>query len=257
MREKGYNEFLTRREIASNKKEITENEKTYKDNIEAYKEYLEKIAFLVKTLSVPNNSISSSVIVRNLVDAGTFSQNMDFSFRDDLEQIKGFEDMSIIKGLGSDKNICLFNAKILHSLNQMSDVFYAHSAFKDDLDYIYGKRIINLIEFKDNLYGYDSVKDSLYCFIHDGVMMEMFKKRPNYLMYDWYSDILYNDASYESTVALKDLYDKYKNRRLISLDDYQGIHKLANGVTYDSPLLMKDFNNSTKKYIRRITDNMK
>lgn len=235
---------------------IDQNSVKYKDAIEAYHDYLDYVSYLIKTLSIPDIDINRVIILGMLIKKGIFSEDNQFFYEHDKNEIKGYPGISIVKGIGDDNSISHFSHDTLDKFDTVCEPLYVRKALKDGEEYTYDHKVINLIEFRNNIYGYDIVDDRIYAYIHDGFFKELFTKRNAYLMYDGIKDMEEHDKSIQMIKSFERVMDSYRNRRIMGYDEYKIFHDFANFKT-NNPRLLNDFNNSSKKLIKRITDNLR
>ena len=245
-----------KKEQRRNNEIVEENTVKYKDTIKAYNEYLDYVSYLIKALSIPNNEINRMIILGILIKKGIFSEDKQFFYEKDKKEIMGYSGISIVKGIGNDNNISHFSYDVLEKFDSACEPIYVRRALKDSEEYAYDSKVINLVEFRNNLYGYDIVDGRIYAFIHDGFMKELFTKRISYLMYDGIRDMQEQNKSIDTVRSLERIMDSYKHKRILSYDEYKIFRDIAM-TRADNPRLLNDFSNSSKKLIKRITDNLR
>lgn len=140
--------------------EIRKNALKNGNNIKAYDEYVGLIAYLIKTLNMPNNAISASVILNRLTKMGLFSYDGKYVRTTDIgKQLIGFLGINVIEGASVCRHMASFHSDVLSKMNMMSYPFYCYLTKNNDEDgnNFRCNHAINLIEYKSCLYGYDAL----------------------------------------------------------------------------------------------------
>ena len=231
----------------------------YGSNIEEYYKYIKRISYLVKSMSIPDNAISASIVLNKLTKTGMFSDNYCLVLRTpNIKDIAGFLGINIIRGEAVCRHITGFQGDVLGELNLMSEPFYCYVGKKklEDAGKVEANHVINLILYKDNLYGYDAMNDGLYQFVDDSVMEEMFTPKPHYIYYKPYMDIVMQNTSVNGANNLIDIFSKIKEKEVISQEEYNYILYWADSMIKKNSSLLDDFHESGKKYIRKITNHL-
>lgn len=238
---------------------LRESAMNYGDNIRYYNEYLLRASYLVKAMSLPNNAISASLVLHFLTELGVFSDNYSFIVGGFIpDDIVGFLGINVIRGNGVCRHVTGFQSDVLGKINMMSEPFYCYLSDKelDEPNKMECNHAVNLILYKDNLYGYDALNNGLYEFISDSAMKEMFTEKPHYIYYKPYMDIVLENTSISGVNNLIDIFGKIKEKEAISLDEYNFIHYWANSMVMKNIRLLNEFHESSKKYIRKITNRL-
>lgn len=230
---------------------VENNALDYADNIKAYQKYVSFIAYLVKTLSLPNNAISSSIILSNLINKGIFSCNGKFIYKDEEKDIlSNYSGLNIINGIGNSEQIGKFQNDVLNELYLYCDVI--SSTFFIDINEVIRKVIpnyyINLIKYNNSVYGYDANRRKLLGIDADKLsFFPIFDEEIIYYQYLYDKD---SDCSRKNDTSLL---DNLKNNAIISASEYKYICFMARGELLRNEDLFKDFHESSKKYIKEIT----
>ena len=239
--------------------EVDNNITLYNETIEAYDEYIDYIAYLIKCMNLPSNVISASIILSLLMRKGIFSEdNRLITNEENLVDLYGFLGLNIIIGHAACRHFAAFQSDVLKRLKYMSEPFYCYMT-KDDVSDASKKpanHAINLIEYKDNLYGIDTYNSSFFNFIDSKKMVEMFVKRPHFVYYKPYINIMYNGETTDSVNNLCNLFDNIKGKESISIDEFKYICDYAQKVVFKNNDLLDAFHESSKKYIKRITKSL-
>lgn len=239
---------------------VMETEKKYSESISEYDRYITLIAYLIKVLSIPNNSISASIILKILTDNGLFSDDGVFKCNTtNNSDLAGHLGMGVINGNGCCRHISKFQHDVLSKMNLMSDQFYCylwHDNDSNDKSNEEANHAINLIEYNCALYGYDALNGLLFKFISDRELITLFSNSDIHLYYKPYVDMLVDGMKAENANYLFSLFDTLKDRKLISLEEYRFIYMHAIRTIGESAGLIKEFRNVSKSRIKRITDGL-
>lgn len=238
--------------------QIKENALQYGENIQAYNEYLNFIAYLIKVLSLPNNAISESIILKMLTDMGTFSKDQKLYTKcDKIDDIVGFWGMHVIDGRVSCRHIANFQSDVISRNHLYSEPFYCYISEYDyqNLGNFTVNHAINLIAHNGIYYGYDAVRNKLFSFIDGMKMKELFSDQPLFAYYKPNLKLIQNghlimDISYDMA-----LFKKMENMPSLSLEEYNYIIYYIASALSNNKDLFKAFQMSSKKYIKRITNN--
>ena len=238
----------------------------YRDNdkfaksISAYNDYVKYIAYLIKCMATPNNAISASIILGLLTKMGIFSDNFELTTGQNTKDIIfGVLGINIICGKAVCRHVANFQSDILKELSLFSEPLYCHLALGniENIAMAEANHAINLIEYNNNLYGYDAYNDGIFSFIGRTKMRELFVSNPHYIYYKPYMNLVYNKETISSVNNLVSLFDVIKDNHIIDVAEYKMIMEEAGNTIYNSNLLLGEFHRSSKKYIKRITDNLK
>ena len=106
-------------------------------------------------------------------------------------------------------------------------------------------------------YGFDGYNNGLFKFVSGKEMIELFKSAPHYIYYKPYMNIIYNNETIYSVKNLLEIFNTFKDKAFISIDEYEYIVNEAEKVVFKNKELMNEFHESSKKYIKRITNGLK
>ena len=241
------------------KLDIVENEILYKENIRAYYEYINLIAYMVRVLSLPNNSICQSIVLNMLINNGLFSYEGEFKYKEYFREVKGFPGLNVVLGEGSMQHVAGFNHDVLSHNKLMSDVLYGYltPSSRTDVENKKANAAINLIEYKNNLYGFDSKHEILFSFKDRMRMDDVFGTDMASIYYKPYMDMINGNLSIGKIHSMMQVYEALINKPVISKEEYEFILNYAKLEVGRNKELFDEFKNSSKKYIKRITNQIK
>ena len=240
--------------------DINKNTTKYKDNIEAYDEYINFIAYLIKCMSLPNNIISASIILSIITKMGVFSDNYKLFTNEKIQDdLYGFLGINIVKGYAVCRHFASFQSDVLKKLGYMCEPFYCYMSNRDiiDADKKLANHAINLIEYNNSLYGFDSYNNGLFSFVDNKKMKEMFVVDSHYIYYKPYINIMYNNETISSINNMIELFNNIKDKPDFDIREYKYIREMSEKMVLNNKGLLNDFHESSKKYIKRITDGLK
>ena len=118
---------------------------------------------------------------------------------------------------------------------------------------------VNLIEFRDTLYGYDTRRNLLLAFGHDGNLHPLYSEGSQNLEYTPITDIKVDDYAFEKRIPLLEMLDMFKGDKVITPGEYKYIcedikRNIQRNAKYD---LFKDFGKNSEKYVKEITRGIK
>lgn len=228
----------------------------YDKNIMAYNEFVKLIAYLIKSMNIPNNAITASMIIDILIKKGLFSENGKYSKGKNMKERRiGFSSIALIEGIGVCRNTTSFHSDVFRALNMMSYPFYCYATFdslENGNDYE-ANHVINLIEHNGTLYGYDAFNSMLFKFVSDREMLQMFSKEPLKLYYKPYVDVIVESLTLGNVNNLMALFGTVKDNELITVHEYLSMWKYAKKVTSENDFLFNLFKDTSKKRIKEIT----
>lgn len=239
--------------------EVRDNALKHGSNIQAYDEYVNFIAYLVKCLGMPKNVLNISMILNIITKIGIFSDGCEIVLNKNPDNdLAGFLGINVMRGNAVCRNISWFQSDVLKKLGLISEPFYCYLS-KDKIDNPQdkeGNHVINLIEYKDNLYGYDALNGGLFKFVSDRELKEMFTDKVHYVYYKPYMDIMISGMDAGNTISMMQLFDIIKDKETITEKEYNKLKENAINAVSKNISLLNDFHESSKKYIKRITKNL-
>ena len=123
------------------------------DKIIAYNKLISLVSKLVTELSLPNNSLSMSLVISRLIYSGYFSNRMNFKFGDEDDELYGALGMSIVKGKGVCRHIASFSKDIFDELdlyNYLLPCVCEARLTEEEGFLIKPNHVVNLIEYDGN-----------------------------------------------------------------------------------------------------------
>ncbi len=237
--------------------QFIENAMMYGDSIKAYDNYLNYIAYLVKVLGLPNNAISQAIVLKRIMDWGTFSDDQEFNIVDKYENdLVGFWGMHIMEGIATCRHIANFEKDVLAKNYLMAEPFYCSisNVNADNPGNLVINHAINLIYYKGVYYGYDATNDKLFHFIHGMKMEELYSDNPLYAYY--VPEIKFSQNGHEIADIKYDVnaFEAMADKPILSEKEYTFIKNYSDNAVYNNLELLDDFYDSSKKYIRKIND---
>lgn len=240
--------------------QIKENAMRYRENIQAYSEYLNFIAYLIRVLGLPNNAISQSLILKLLMDKGIFSKEKKLCIKYGKDDdIVGFWGIHVIDGIVSCRHIANFQSDVISKNHLYSRPFYcymSHYNYKN-LGNFTINHAINLIIYNGVYYGYDASSNKLFRFIDGMKMQELFAVHPLFAYYKPELKLVQNGHKIATISYDLSLFKEAENAIPIGFEEYNYILCDCERVINHNHVLFKDFHESSKKYIKKITNREK
>ncbi len=235
-----------------NKKTVG-NAITYSENIKAYYEYLKLVCYFIKVLSLSGNSFSASLILKKLTDIGTFSKNGSFIRQNTANDITGFWGLNVIEGSGVCRHVSAFQSDVLTRINMLSDVLYVNTGklISDD-KVVKADHAINIIKYKDVIYGFEATTGALFCLETPSSLKEMFRDKPRRLIYSPCTDMAVKGETLKQVSEKMNTFEKMICKETISKEEYDYIVQLANRAITVNESLIDDFKEASKKHIKKI-----
>lgn len=236
----------------------------YSNCIGYYNELIKMAAELIKELKANNNSIILSMLVRELVFNGYFSENNVFDAVSGVNyyDVYGFSGLDIVNGKGCCRHYVSFYNNLFNELGILN--YYTPCCMTNDNDvclndaFLMGaNHVINTVSYQDTLYGYDCYTNAILKFIDAFTMLEVcnhniedktircfYKPSVEMMLYG----ITY-DEMYE---RLKSFLESSRNNHI----DYAKcleFNRAVFDICHDNKKLLKDFKGETKTLIKKIT----
>ena len=139
----------------------------YYELISNYNQFINEVSSLVKELSLPNNSISMSIVIEKLINLGVFSYNDDFIYENTKDQCLSKLGLQIVCGKGKCRHFSSFQKDIFNHLGLFNEEFYCEADYELKKDLITGEanHTANLIKYNNMYYVYDSFNSFLSGFV--------------------------------------------------------------------------------------------
>ena len=230
----------------------------YFDILGIYSSLVQDIANFIKEINVNNDNLSYAIILKALTDMGVFSNNGILKYSGDAsDAIIGYPGINVITGNICCRHIANFQYNVFDKGNLGNKLFYCfltNNNLKNSSN-IYGNHVINLIYYKNNLYGYDAINNDLFSFIDDSKMSSLFNNKTKYVYYVDYLDRIFGN-NFTDVDILKERFEKFKNENVISYDEYLDICNYVKKIIVYNKYDIKSFKCATKEKIKRIIDKL-
>lgn len=222
--------------------------KTILDNNNLYyNKFIAIAASFVKELSLPNNSISLSIILGRLIQLGVFSCNNNFSSENINDDSFSNIGKQIIVGNGVCRHFTYFQKDILNNLKVFNQTYTCHrkkGGLKGDAEHC-----VNVIEYNSKCYIYDLFNAGLFYFIDSNVAKNYSNDRcyyykPEFLM--WYEEL-----NKEDIIERLNLY-KESSINIIDKQDYLDINTESVRKIIQNIKLVSEFKEDTKDIKEKI-----
>lgn len=227
------------------KKSIIE---TNTEIISLYDIFIDKCAKLIKELGISNNSLTTAIVLENIISLGILSNsNKDFNYGYVDKEIKYFEGINIIKGEGVCRNFSNLTKDIMERLNLYVENVWC-SAFNKLNN---TNHTINLIKYKDIIYGYDLYNHILFHFINSTDLVSLYNTPFTICRLTLLKYLTYDGMS-ENNLLLKLKEFESSSKACLSIEEYQQILNDADNLIDDNSNLLYDFTIDTKETKEKI-----
>ena len=237
----------------------------YEDSIKSYNEFIEMIAKFITEFKLENNSILLSILIRKLLYNGYFSKDNMFKENDKgpFYDIELYQGMDIVNGKGCCRHLAGFHNDLFKKLNIDSSIIYCYVGNFDtslnEASLNNANHAANLIMFDGIYYTYDYIRDCLLRFANDFLIEEITRdKKPYKFYYKPLTDMKMNKKTYEqmaySFERLRMLSGKMPQ---IDYDTYLSFKREAIRFYYNNGSLFGDLRNESKKYDKKICNELK
>ena len=222
---------------------VMDNAITYADNIKTYDEYLNFVAYFVKTLALPENSLSVAMITNMLLKKGIFSKNGEFKYVPAVySDIEGFLGLNVINGCGNSKNMSAFTCDVLTKLGYTAaslPVRISDAARLEDTSKS-ANMSLTMVQYKGNMYGYDAINNTFYSFVNGNTLNEVYSDNPLYAVCAKLQDVKAGQMLPQNEYKfIKDYvtWQMNKDNQLLFAEiarySTQFIEKIINGMAFD------------------------
>lgn len=209
----------------------------YLKTISLYDSFLNELIDLLLSLNL-NNSLEYSIALNYLIDKGYLSDSYIFKHKETFEEVEGKLGMSIVTGKGCCRNISAFHKDIFDKLDIYSKQFYCYEGIMSGVN-SYSNHVINLVEYKDNLYGIDLHNNSILFHFKSPMVMKLISLiNSGKLRYKPYYEIVTGESGIEDIKSTIEKFREYSELKPISPLEYDY------DIKYSTRELMKS--NKTK-----------
>ena len=245
------------REVYNEK--IARSLEKYKYIIKEYNLYLDCI---VEELLKYNFSsdLAYSIALGYLIKKGYLSNNLEFIPGVNNIEIPGKLGISILLGKGCCRNISEMHRDVFDKLDLPIIPFYCYQGvtlFNSGLDKE-ANHVINLVEYKGNLYGIDLHNGTLlYRFKNPFIMQTISSDHDEKLRYKPYYEIIAESRSIEEIKRRIEEFDRYSKMKHISDLEFElGIRYDVESILFENKDKLENFNDKTKVLRKSIINKM-
>ena len=230
-----------------------------KDLIDNYNIYLDCIVDELLKYNL-DSSLDYSVALGYLINKGYLSEDLVFNAKESDKEILGKLGISILLGSGCCRNICDMQEDIFKRLNINIMPYYCFqgfSLFNRGID-MPANHIINIVEYKNNLYGTDLYNRSiLYHFKSPFVMKSISSTHDESLRYKPYYELMIDGKKLEDVKKKIEMFNSYSKVKPISYFEYEMcIRNEIEELLFTKQDKLKEFNNKTKVLRKDIINKM-
>jgi len=203
------------------KYEKKESEKN-KEIINDYYKFINLIRELFEKLKL-DNELETIILLKELINIGLFSANETFLPRLKCDEIWHFEGISVVNGSGCCRHLASFYQNIFRDLKHPT--FLGGNLSEKKLKLmrkpIISNHAINLVNYHDQLLGYDISNEIVFSFINKNQLRDIFSKN-SFFTYKSYWDLLHFNYSCEDINKNLDLFKRNVGAK-ISREEYEQV----------------------------------
>lgn len=195
----------------------------YKNTIENYDFFIEEAAKLIKSLNL-DSSLAISLAISYLIKNGYFTYNKEFTEDETTTELLNREGISIIAGEGCCRNFSDIQMSIMNRLDYKTKKFYCYhqTTFLASPKNEEANHVLNLIEYKGNIYGIDIYNyNLLYRFANKFSLVSISKLTNDKLRYKPYCEMIRENTSMKEIFDNLNLFESCKNKPFIYSQDYE------------------------------------
>lgn len=263
-------EYITHQQIYFTINEYC-NKLRYQENIEYYKKFISLITTIVKQIGLPNNSISYSQVVENLIMCGYLSLgNPVHPYKElrnspplDLTGLLGFD---VLPRRGCCRHISEIHKNIFDNLNLYCENYMCYDFLENEefqpileprFDYILTTHEANLIIYHGQYYIHDSFNKA-YFYLVDGFTAKEYNNFDDkiILCYTPVGNIIFNQIPYNQVLQYIEKFQESSQHPHIDISELNDILLETNDRFYNSTKLLLDFRHEAEPYIKRIVKNL-
>ena len=191
----------------------------YRRTIADYDSFLDELVSELEKYNL-TNPLEYSIVLNYILDSGYLSKDCTFKHKESNKEIIGKLGVNVVLGEGCCRNISDFHRDIFDKLELKSVPFYCYQGMGRGINKR-ANHVINLIEYKDNIYGIDLHNNGLlYRFKKPLVMdlVSMFDK--GRLDYKPYYGLIVDGDSLENIKKNIKAFEECSKKRSISAIEY-------------------------------------
>lgn len=237
------------------------------EQIRYYKKFLSMIANTVKEIGLPNNSISYSQVIENLIFDGylSFGETLTpYKVKDNVQPLDllGFAGIDVIRREGNCRHFSSLHCDIFHRLDFCYDIFFCYDwipgkAFVPPIDADYGylasNHVVNLIKYNGGYYIHDSYNEKYFYFTNQ-FTAEQYEKTSNqcFLYYSPVETKMFNNRSYKQILKQMKSFEESSQKPHMDINELNEIIAETNDRFYNSTKLLSDFREEALPYMKKI-----
>lgn len=224
----------------------------------SYDGFINKVVKLIKELKLPNNEISYSIVIRELIKNGCFSLDGNFSLRlGNISELYSKLGVNVVLGYGCCRHVCYFHKDVMDKVFDNGEcLFVSVTDFKNRISGMKkpATHSINLITHKDVLYGFDTLNGGLYNFESE-FHLEKLSKNKTHFYYKPYLHMIFENYSMTDVKNSLVRYRIASYLKKIDISEYDEISLYTKDKICNGKNLITDFvidTNEDKNKIKKL-----
>lgn len=228
-----------------------ERQKENYDNsslITLYKDFLLETKNLIDLLHITNNDLEYAIVLEYLIHNGYLSYNQKFYPTSNNIDLRYNLGINVITGNAVCRHISKFYSDIIDNKNNYPTEYrcqYDKNRNSFSSKFSLGNHIINLVFYKDVLYGIDLLNKKIFSFINGIEMQTLDHDTPLYLRYKPFFDIINGAIDVENVRDNISLFKYYARCASLTYEEAYDIKKRIYSLLEEKKDLLNSFDNET------------
>ncbi len=237
------------------------NRKTY-----SYKNLLILTSTLIKKIGLPNNSISYSQVIENLIFNGYFSYGelIPYQRKDNINplDLSGFRGIDVIRKEGVCRHFSSLHHDLFNKLGLFDNLYYCFEVSQSDTycppiddkyDFLKGDHVANVLEYNGQYYIHCTYNKRYYYFI-DSFCAEQYGGKVDklFLFYTPILNQIFSTKDYQQVLKQIRVFDESSQKPHITIQELNDIINQTNERFYNSSKLLSDFREEALPYMKKI-----
>lgn len=239
----------------------------YNKCINDYNDLIKFAAKLIRELNVGNNSIVLSMVIRELIFNGYFSNKNIFEpvMSRNYYDVYGFEGLDIVNGKGCCRHVVSFYNDLFKKLGVFNYITPCYittdkNVCLNDAFGMGANHVLSSISYDDAIYGYDCYTNAFLKFIDAFTMLEIFDNNSKFETLKCYYkpsvEAMMYGLTYNGMYERLKCFRESSTKNYIDYSMYLEFKCNALDIYHNNKRLLKDFKRETKKLTRKISSEL-
>lgn len=230
--------------------------KKYRKTINRYDTFLDELASELEKYNL-TSPLECSVFLNYILDSGYLSNDCTFKHRESNKEVTGKLGINVVLGEGCCRNISDFHRDIFNKLKLTSMPFYCYQGRGRGINKC-ANHVINLIEYKDNIYGIDLHNQSRLYYFKKPLVMNLISTFDNgKLTYKPYCGLIMDGDSLETIKSNIKTFEECSKKKTIGAIVYEcDVKYFAKEMLKRKRKDLIQFDEKTKKLKKEIVSDL-